>query len=223
MTEIQEGNIKKIKKNRDLKIIIVGDSGTGKTSFVNKYILNKFTGTYQATIATQFSSKILEIDNVVYRLQFWDIAGQDRNPGTTKIFSKNSNGIVLCCDIKDIKTRENTKQWKESLEQNLNLENIPIIIIENKCDLLGENEEDYNKGIEELKKFGQENNIKECFRTSAMTGYGVEESMNFLIKEIIKATTNYNEMFDEEESIRETIALSEKPHYSVRGSKNKCC
>lgn len=180
MNGIQERNINQKKRNKDLKIIIVGDSGTGKTSFVNKYILNKFAGTYQATIATQFSSKIIEIDNVVYRLQFWDIAGQDRNPGTTKIFSKNSNGIVLCCDINDIKTRENTKKWIESLQQNLNLENIPIIIIENKCDLLGEKEEDYNKDIDELKKFGQENNVKECFRTSAMTGYGVEES-KFLI------------------------------------------
>ena len=64
--------MKKSKKNksRDLKIIIVGDSGTGKTSFVNRYILNKFAGNYQATIATQFSSKILQLNDIIYRLQF---------------------------------------------------------------------------------------------------------------------------------------------------------
>ena len=91
-------------QNRDLKIIIVGDSGTGKTSFVNKYILNKFADTYQATIATQFSSKILEIDGITYRIQFWDIAGQDRSATTTNIFCKNTNGVVLCCEINDKNT-----------------------------------------------------------------------------------------------------------------------
>ena len=91
-------------KSHDLKIIIVGDSGTGKTSFVNRYILNKFTGNYQATIATQFSSKIIKFNDTTYRLQFWDIAGQDRNVTTTNIFCKNTNGIVLCCEINDIST-----------------------------------------------------------------------------------------------------------------------
>ena len=210
------------KKSRDVKIIIVGDSGTGKTSFVNQYILHRFEEVYQATIATQFSSKILEIDNIIYRLQFWDIAGQDRSPETTKIFCKDSNGIVICCEVNNNKTRENTKQWKQSLEANMNLDNIPIIIIENKCDLLGDNEEDYNKDIEELKKFCEENKIRNCFRTSAMKRYGVEESMSYLIKEILKAS-NFNEVYEEEESIRETITLNEKPHYSVRGNKSKCC
>ena len=209
-------------RSRDLKIIIVGDSGTGKTSFVNQYILNKFEEVYQATIATQFSSKILEIDNVIYRLQFWDIAGQDRSPETTKIFCKDSNGIVICCEVNDKKTRENTKKWKHSLEQNINLENIPVIIIENKCDLLGDKEEDYNKDIDDLKKFCEENKINNCFRTSAMKGYGVEESMSYLIKEILKVS-NFREVYEEEESIRETITLNEKPHYSVRGNKSKCC
>ena len=106
-------------KNRDLKIIIVGDSGTGKTSFVNRYILNKFADNYQATIATQFSSKILELDGLTYRLQFWDIAGQDRNVTTTNIFCKNTNGIVLCCEVNDKKTLNNVTIWKQSIEQKL--------------------------------------------------------------------------------------------------------
>ena len=210
------------KKSRDLKLIIVGNSGTGKTSFVNRYILNKFEDVYQATIASQFSSKIIKMDEVIYRLQFWDIAGQDRSPETTKIFCKDSNGIVLCCEVNNEKSRKDTKLWKESLESNINLENIPIILIENKCDILGETEEDYNKGIDELIRFGKENKIKNCFRTSAMKGFGIEESMNYLIKEIINSS-NFNDIYEEEESIRETIALSQNPHYSVRGNKSKCC
>lgn len=206
-------------QNRDLKIIIVGDSGTGKTSFVNKYILNRFADTYQATIATQFSSKILEIDGITYRLQFWDIAGQDRSVTTTNIFCKNTNGVVLCCEINDKNTLNNTIIWKNSIEQNIDVTNVPMIIIQNKCDLLG-SELEYNNGIEELKEFTERNGIKNCFRTSAMTGFGIQESMEYLIQEIIKVTE-----FRENENVnenRETVAISDKPR-TIRGKKNGCC
>ena len=212
---------KKSKKNqsRDLKIIIVGDSGTGKTSFVNRYILNKFADNYQATIATQFSSKILQINNITYRLQFWDIAGQDRNIATTNIFCKNANGIVLCCEINDKKTLENTIIWKTSIEQNIDVTNVPMIIIQNKCDLLG-SELDYNKNIEELKEFGEKHGVVNSFRTSALNGYGIQESMEFLINEIIKVTD-----FDENESDdggRDTIDINDEPR-TIRGKNNGCC
>ena len=206
-------------QNRDLKIIIVGDSGTGKTSFVNKYILNRFADTYQATIATQFSSKILEIDGITYRLQFWDIAGQDRSVTTTNIFCKNTNGVVLCCEINDKNTLNNTIIWKNSIEQNIDVTNVPMIIIQNKCDLLG-SELEYNKGIEELKEFTERNGIKNCFRTSAMTGFGIQESMEYLIQEIIKVT-EFRENENDNEN-RETVAISDKPR-TIRGKKNGCC
>ena len=206
-------------QNRDLKIIIVGDSGTGKTSFVNKYILNRFADTYQATIATQFSSKILEIDGITYRLQFWDIAGQDRSVTTTNIFCKNTNGVVLCCEINDKNTLNNTIIWKNSIEQNIDVTNVPMIIIQNKCDLLG-SELEYNKGIEELKEFTERNGIKNCFRTSAMTGFGIQESMEYLIQEIIRVTEFKENEYDNEN--RETVAISDKPR-TIRGKKSGCC
>jgi small GTP-binding protein len=207
-------------KNRDLKIIIVGDSGTGKTCFVNRYILNKFADNYQATIATQFSSKILEINKITYRLQFWDIAGQDRSVATTNIFCKNTNGIVLCCEINDKKTLENTIIWKNSIEQNIDMENVPIILVQNKCDLLG-GENEYEKGIDEIKSFCSQNGINNCFRTSAMTGYGIQQSMAYLINEIIKVTEfNDDELNDDDN--RDTVAINDKPR-TIRGQKGGCC
>ena len=213
--------MRKSKKNqsRDLKIIIVGDSGTGKTSFVNRYILNKFADNYQATIATQFSSKILQLNGITYRLQFWDIAGQDRNVATTNIFCKNANGIVLCSEINDKKTLENTLIWKKSIEQNIDVTNVPMIIIQNKCDLLG-NESEYNKGIEELKEFGEKNGVVNSFRTSALNGFGIKESMDFLINEIIQVT-DFSDI-ETDENNRDTIDISDEPR-SIRGKNNGCC
>ena len=94
-----------------------------------------------------------------------------------------------------------------------------MIIIQNKCDLLG-SELEYNKGIEELKEFTERNGIKNCFRTSAMTGFGIQESMEYLIQEIIKVTEFRENEYDNEN--RETVAISDKPR-TIRGKKNGCC
>lgn len=210
------------KKNKDLKIIIVGDSGTGKTSFVNKYILDKFDESYQATIATQFNFKVIEIGEIIYRIQFWDLAGQDRSTGTTKLFTKDSNGIVFCCEVNNQKSRDNIIKWKESIEQSLNLETVQTIIVENKCDLLGKEESDYIKDIEDLKNFTEENHINNCFRVSALNGYGINDSMNYLVNEIAKFI-NFNDEGEENGGTRDTIALNEKPHLSLRAKKKNCC
>ena len=203
---------------KDLKLIIVGDSGIGKTSFVNKYILNKFAETYSPTIASQFSYKIIKIDEVIYRIQFWDIAGQDRNPETTGIFCKDTKGIILCCEVNKKETRENTVKWKESIEKNIDIDGIPIILVENKCDLLGNKEEDYNKHFDSLKNFAEQNNINKCFRTSAINGFGVEDSINFLIRKII----GNGEMVKNERN--DSIILQKEIHQEpIRGTKSKKC
>jgi small GTP-binding protein len=102
---IKEVKPKKKKPNKDIKIIIVGDSGTGKTSLVNRYIYNKFAKTYSITIGSQFSYKIYKKDDVIYRVQFWDIAGQDKNAKLTKTFAKGSHGCVVMCDATNLDTR----------------------------------------------------------------------------------------------------------------------
>lgn len=69
--------MKNNKKNfgTDLKIIVVGNSGTGKTSFVNKWTKNTFNETYKATIVSEFGYKIFEYNGKFYRIQLWDLAG----------------------------------------------------------------------------------------------------------------------------------------------------
>jgi Ras-related protein Rab-1A len=83
----------------DLKIIVVGNSGTGKTSFVNKWTKNAFNESYKATIVSEFGYKILEKDGRLYRIQLWDLAGQDKNTCITKIFCKDAHGVVIVADI----------------------------------------------------------------------------------------------------------------------------
>ena len=90
----------------DLKIIVIGNSGTGKTSFVNKWTKNIFSDTYKATIVSEFGFKIFEENGKLYRIQLWDLAGQDKNAMVTKIFAKDAHGCVVMSDATNSQTRE---------------------------------------------------------------------------------------------------------------------
>ena len=90
----------------DLKIIVIGTSGTGKTSFVNKWTKNIFSDTYKATIVSEFGFKIFEENGKLYRIQLWDLAGQDKNAMVTKIFAKDAHGCVVMSYATNSQTRD---------------------------------------------------------------------------------------------------------------------
>jgi small GTP-binding protein len=93
----------------DLKIIVVGNSGTGKTTFVNRWTKNIYNETYKATIMSEFGYKIYQYNGKIYRIQLWDVAGQDKSACITKLFCKDSHGAVIASDITK---RENLDEYK---------------------------------------------------------------------------------------------------------------
>ena len=169
-----------------IKIIIIGNSGSGKTSFCNRWIKGSFSETYRATIMTDFSEKIYMHNKKEYKISLWDLAGQDRNIYTTKILTKNALCCLVFCDITNIKSRNDTLKWKSSVDENsffLNTkEKIPCFLIENKIDLV---DEDTVKNISDLSEFSQTNNFSGFYRTSAKTGENVDFIMNSIISYII--------------------------------------
>ena len=84
-------------------------SGTGKTSYVNKWTKNIFSDTYKATIVSEFGFKIFEQDGKLYCIQLWDLAGQDKNVMVTKIFAKDAHGCVVMSDATNTSTRDEQK------------------------------------------------------------------------------------------------------------------
>ena len=85
-----------------LKLLVIGNSNAGKTQLINRFVQNKFDDTYKATIACDFSIKILQLDQNEIRLQLWDIQGQDRIAGAiNKLFCKGASGALIIADITD--------------------------------------------------------------------------------------------------------------------------
>ena len=176
----------------DLKIIVLGSSCTNKTKFVNKWTKNSFSEEYKATIVSEYGFKIFENNGDLYRVQLWDIAGQDRNYNLTKIFAKNAHGVVIMSSAINIGLREEAIKLKnlvEELDHFCDGEKLPCILVENDIDLLGypkEGELDFNE-------LWKNNGFIGGFRVSSKTGENVNESMEFLIKNIIKRRDDYDE------------------------------
>ena len=168
-----------------LKIIVVGDSGAGKTSIITRYTKEIFDPNNSATIVPVFSSKVLKTNGNTYQFNIWDIPGQDRNPIMTRTFAQDTDGIIYCCEVKKPISNENLKNWEESLNSFIDTKNIPKIIVENKCDKLGD-ESLYNYDINTLRETGKNLSCFKFFRTSALNGYNVNEAFNTLINEMIK-------------------------------------
>lgn len=173
----------------DLKIIVVGNPYTGKTSFVKKWISGNFNNVYKATIISEFGSKTLNINGTIYRVQLWDIAGQDRSPYIAKIFSKDCHGALILCEANDDDSRNDIKQWYDLIKKHIKFADggdLPYLLIQNKIDLVTDLESNRIK----MEEFCCNNNIAKHFSTSAKTGYGINEAMDQLLEIIIQRWKN---------------------------------
>ena len=172
----------------DLKILVVGHSGTGKTSFVRRWTKDEYKETYQATIVSEFGFKIHESKGNLYRIQLWDIGGQDKSPSMAKIFSRDSHGCVIISDSTDLKTLEDTLNWQKLVSDETNFIDggkLPFVLVQNKVDLI-ESREEFEKIENETKNVCEMNNFEKYFMTSVKQSVNVEEAMSFLIDKIIE-------------------------------------
>lgn len=214
----------------DIKVIVIGSSGTGKTSFVQRWLKQEFTENYKPTIITEFGFKIFEYEQNFFRVQLWDIGGQDKSTAVTKIFAKDSHGCLVFSDVTNEETLEEALIWKQLVEDECKFTDggkIPFLLIQNKIDLI-EEEEKIKKIEEHSKKFYTENEFENCFLCSAKTNINVEESMNFFLEHIIKRLITYlNEGNEDINTIeyRKSIRLSNSGASSKDSEldKKKCC
>jgi len=208
-----------------LKVIIVGDMDTGKTSIIKRYLYDKFDNNKNSTIAPELKTKIIKINGINYNINFWDLPGQDRNAFISGNFARDTDGIIYCCDVENKKSMENLKKWEEALKSKENIDDITKIVIENKCDLKG-NESQYNDNSSALRKISNELECSNFFRTSALNGYNVKTSIEYLINEIIKKIKIEDiEEYNENNRVkrRGSIKIIESEYKNTNNKSKNCC
>mmetsp|Transcript_50081 Transcript_50081/g.108540 ORF Transcript_50081/g.108540 Transcript_50081/m.108540 type:complete len:205 (+) Transcript_50081:132-746(+) len=121
-----------------LKVIILGDSGVGKTSLMNQYVNKKFSNQYKATIGADFLTKEIMVDDRLVTMQIWDTAGQERFQSLGVAFYRGADSCVLCYDVNSAKTFENLDSWRDEFLIQAgprDPDNFPFVVLGNKVDL----------------------------------------------------------------------------------------
>lgn len=169
------------------KICVLGDIGTGKTSLIKQYVHGIFSENYKSTIGVDFALKRITSDDETIRIQFWDIAGQERYGNMTRVYYKESVGAFIMADALRPTTIDAIKKWKSDFDaksrwQDLySLETItdfsPIILLINKVDLL----DDEMKSQLNYDDFCKEHGFHCWFAISTKTNEGIDEACNEMI------------------------------------------
>merc|ERR1712065_37013 len=118
-----------------LKVIILGDSGVGKTSLMHQYVNRKFSNLYKATIGADFLTKEILIDDRLVTMQIWDTAGQERFQSLGVAFYRGADCCVLVYDVNNSKSFDTLDSWRDEFlvqASPMDPESFPFVVIGNK-------------------------------------------------------------------------------------------
>ena len=167
-----------------VKVILIGDSGVGKTNIMSKFLKNQFMEESKATIGVEFGSKLFNHEGHKIKAQIWDTAGQEKYKAITGAYYKGSKGALVVYDITQKKTFENIEKWVNDLKAAGDPK-ITIILIGNKNDLDDKRQVSKDQGEEKARSFG-------CafLETSAYSGDNIDIAFNLMVKEIYEKFSN---------------------------------
>ncbi|EAS28019.3 small GTP-binding protein [Coccidioides immitis RS] len=165
-----------------LKVIILGDSGVGKTSLMNQYVNKKYSASYKATIGADYLTKEVLVDDRLVTMQLWDTAGQERFQSLGVAFYRGADCCVLVYDVNNSKSFENLDSWRdEFLIQACprDPESFPFVVLGNKVDV------DESKRMISTKRastYCQSKGNIPYFETSAKEAINVEQAFEVIAK-----------------------------------------
>lgn len=118
----------------NVKIVIIGEAGVGKTSLMSKFVSDTFSDQMQPTIGCDIQNKTVEVEGTSLEVRLWDTAGSERFQSMLPLYYRGCHGAILVYDV----TRRNTflklRDWLSELENNLTNDNAIVMIIGNKID-----------------------------------------------------------------------------------------
>lgn len=186
------------------KVLVIGDVGVGKSSVVLRYVKKSFSDNYKASVGVDFVLKTIEWDpKTIVRLQFWDIAGQDRFRKLSRVYYKEAMGALIVFDITNKPSLKAASEWKQDLDSKVSRDSggpLPAILLANKCDLL--QQWDREKMAPSLDDFCKDNRFEGWFETSAKDNINIEEAGAFLVKQMMLGESDLSEQYHRRDTIR---------------------
>ena len=168
------------------KVVVLGESGVGKTSLLQRYVENQFTIATKSTIGSDFMAKDIEVDGKSVTLQIWDTAGQERYQGIGTSYYRGAEGVMFVFDCTRRQTFDELEQWRKAFLIQVNQEGndeFPMIIACNKIDRADERV----VSVKEVREWCQNRNLS-YIETSAKDSTGVEDAFKKLASNILSHT-----------------------------------
>jgi len=198
------------------KIIIIGDSGVGKSNILGRYLHNEFKHDTKSTVGVEFGSKQLKVDGINIKLQIWDTAGEERYRAITSAYYKGSKGCFIVYDITSEISFENVEKWYEEIRKSAEKE-ISVILVGNKCDLENERKVSIEMGQNKAKNLN-------CpfFETSALNNTNIEAVFQNISENIYNRCKNDKNVEDDDDY--EIVPKDDKKiDINTNKKETKCC
>ncbi|KAJ2627407.1 ras GTPase [Coemansia sp. RSA 1290] len=160
------------------KLLLIGDSGVGKSCLLLRFADDTYTESYISTIGVDFKIRTIELDGKVVKLQIWDTAGQERFRTITSSYYRGAHGIIVVYDVTDSETFSNVKQWLQEIDRYAS-EGVNKLLVGNKSDLEDKRAVDFT----EAQEFAKDLNIS-FLETSAKDSTNVENAFLTMAKQI---------------------------------------
>lgn len=160
------------------KLLLIGDSGVGKSCLLLRFADDTYTESYISTIGVDFKIRTIELDGKTIKLQIWDTAGQERFRTITSSYYRGAHGIIVVYDVTDLESYNNVKQWLHEIDRYA-CENVNKLLVGNKSDLQGKRAVETKDAAEFADSLGIE-----FLETSAKNATNVEKAFMMMASQI---------------------------------------
>lgn len=166
------------------KVVLIGESGVGKSNLLSRFTKNEFSHDSRTTIGVEFSTRTVQLNGLTIKAQIWDTAGLERYRAITSAYYRGAVGALLVYDISKHLTYESAERWLKELYDHAD-PHIVVMLVGNKTDLSAVRA----VPLEDAKDFAEKNGLL-FMETSALESVNVEAAFNTVLTEIHKKVSS---------------------------------
>ena len=198
------------------KVVLIGDSGVGKSNLLSRFTRNEFSLESKSTIGVEFATRSLDVDGKTVKAQIWDTAGQERYRAITSAYYRGAVGALLVYDMTKHESYDDAAKWLKELRDHADA-NIVIMLVGNKADL------EHLRVVQQIdaQKYAQSEGLS-FIETSALEATNVESAFQNILTEIYDIVSKKNAA-DEGDDKEGTIEVKAVGGGRVKKSASKCC